>query len=60
LLVAVGAAMTLMRTPVRHLVIFLLLAVAALATELKIGTLNCYLLFDPQWNTPGMSTQRTE
>jgi hypothetical protein len=29
-----------MRTPVRHLVIFLLLAVAALATELKIGALN--------------------
>jgi hypothetical protein len=36
-----------MKTFFRYLAAYLLLAAAALATELKIGTLNCYLLFDP-------------
>lgn len=31
----------------RHAALFLLLAVAALAAEIKVGSLNCYLLFDP-------------
>lgn len=31
----------------RHLALSLLLTVAALAADIKVGTLNCYLLFDP-------------
>lgn len=31
----------------RHTGLILLLAVAAFAADLKVGTLNCYLLFDP-------------
>lgn len=42
-----------MRTLLRHLPIFLLLTVAALAVDLKIGTLNCYLFFDPAIDHPG-------
>ena len=30
-----------------HFALFVLLAISALAAELKIGSLNCYLLFDP-------------
>ena len=33
--------------PFRQLALFLLLTVAALAADLKVGTLNCYLFFDP-------------
>lgn len=36
-----------MKIPLRHLALLLFLAVAALAADLKIGTLNAYLLFDP-------------
>lgn len=42
-----------MKFPLRHLALFLALAVAALAADLKIGTLNCYLLFDPAIDHPG-------
>lgn len=37
----------------RFLVLFLLAAVAALAGQLRIGTLNCYLMFDPAIEHPG-------
>lgn len=37
----------MLKRPLRHLALFLLLAVAALAADLKIGSLNCYLFFDP-------------
>lgn len=36
-----------MTTPFRILTLFLLIAGAAIAADIKIGTLNCYLLFDP-------------
>ncbi len=42
-----------MKIPFRHVAVFLLLAVAALAAELKIGSLNCYLFFDPAVDHPG-------
>lgn len=31
----------------RRIVLFLVIAVAAFGADLKVGTLNCYLLFDP-------------
>jgi hypothetical protein len=31
----------------RHVSLLLLLAVTAIAADLKVGSLNCYLLFDP-------------
>ena len=36
-----------MKACVRRIPLFLLLAVFALASELKVGSLNCHLLFDP-------------
>lgn len=36
-----------MSTFARRLALFLAIAVAALAADIKIGTLNCYLLFNP-------------
>jgi hypothetical protein len=36
-----------MKIPLRHLALLLFLAAAALAADIKIGTLNAYLLFDP-------------
>jgi hypothetical protein len=33
--------------PLRHLALIVLLTVAALAADLKVGSLNCYLFFDP-------------
>lgn len=39
--------------PVRTFVASLLLAVATLAADIKIGTLNAYLLFDPAIDHPG-------
>lgn len=37
-----------MKTFTRHIVLFLALAAAALAVDIKVGTLNCLLLFDPK------------
>lgn len=37
----------------RHVALFLVLAVAALATDLKIGSLNTYLFFDPSVDHAG-------
>ena len=42
-----------MKFPLRHLTLFLILAVAALAADIKVGTLNCYLFFDPAIDHPG-------
>jgi hypothetical protein len=36
-----------MRFLFRSVALFLILAVTALASDLKVGSLNCYLLFDP-------------
>jgi hypothetical protein len=36
-----------MRFQLRSVALFLVLAVTALAADLKVGSLNCYLLFDP-------------
>jgi len=36
-----------------HLVVLAVLAVTSLAAELRVGTLNCYLYFDPAINHPG-------
>jgi hypothetical protein len=33
--------------PLRHVALFLFLTVVALAADLKVGSLNCYLYFDP-------------
>lgn len=33
--------------PLRHLALHLAVAVAALAAHLKVGSLNCFLFFDP-------------
>ncbi len=37
----------------RSFALFLLLAVAAIAADLKIGTLNCYLFYNPAIDHPG-------
>lgn len=37
----------------RRFVFFLVLTSAVLAADLKVGTLNCYLLFDPSINHRG-------
>ena len=42
-----------MNFPVRHLTLFLILAVAALGADIKVGTLNTYLFFDPAIDHPG-------
>ncbi len=36
-----------MMTLARHLVLCLVIAASALAVDIKVGTLNCYLLFNP-------------
>lgn len=36
-----------MKAHLRQFTLFLLLAAAAIAAEFKVGSLNCYLLFDP-------------
>ena len=36
-----------MKSRLRHIGLVLVLAVTAIAAELKVGSLNCYLLFDP-------------
>jgi endonuclease/exonuclease/phosphatase family metal-dependent hydrolase len=42
-----------MKSLTRQLTLYLLIAAAALAADLKIGTLNTYLFFDPAINHPG-------
>lgn len=43
----------LMRFFCRTFLLFVLSVAAAIAAELKVGTLNCYLLFDPAVQHPG-------
>jgi hypothetical protein len=42
-----------MKNLLRHLALYLVLAVAAIAADLKVGTLNTYLFFDPSIDHPG-------
>jgi hypothetical protein len=42
-----------MNRRLRCALLFLLSVTAAIATQLRVGTLNCYLLFDPAGDHPG-------